>query len=116
MSGQIGPGQIGWIGLTVPDAERVRDFYQSATGWSPAPVDMGGYNDFCMTPAGAAEPAAGICHARAAMAEAKTRGSRRSGWYTSPWAIWMKASPAASRSAARFSGLRNAWASRPASV
>ena len=57
-------GQIGWIDLTVPNAEAVRDFYQSVTGWSPSPVDMGGYQDFCMTPTGAAEPVAGICHAR----------------------------------------------------
>jgi predicted enzyme related to lactoylglutathione lyase len=42
----------------------VRDFYQSVTGWSPSPVDMRGHNDFCMTPTGAAEPVAGICHAR----------------------------------------------------
>jgi predicted enzyme related to lactoylglutathione lyase len=27
-----GPGQIGWIDLTVPDAEAVRDFYQDVTG------------------------------------------------------------------------------------
>jgi predicted enzyme related to lactoylglutathione lyase len=63
-TGRIGPGRIDWIDLTVPDAETVRDFYQSVTGWSPAPVDMGGYSDFCMTPTGVAEPVAGICHAR----------------------------------------------------
>ncbi len=57
-------GSIGWIDLTVPDAERVRDFYQSVTGWAPSAVDMGGYNDFCMHPAAGAEPVAGICHAR----------------------------------------------------
>ena len=58
------PGQIGWIDLTVPDASAVRDFYQSVTGWTPSPVDMGGYQDFCMHPAGEAQPVAGICHAR----------------------------------------------------
>jgi predicted enzyme related to lactoylglutathione lyase len=42
----------------------VRDFYQSVTGWTPSPVDMGGYQDFCMHPAGEAQPVAGICHAR----------------------------------------------------
>jgi len=57
-------GKIGWIDLTVPDAEAVRDFYQRVTGWTPAPVDMSGYQDFCMHPAGATEPVAGICHAR----------------------------------------------------
>ena len=64
MPGQIMPGQIGWIDLTVPDADAVRDFYQSVTGWLPSPVEMGGYDDFCMTPTGAAEPVAGICQAR----------------------------------------------------
>jgi len=58
------PGQIGWIDLTVPDAVTLRDFYQSVTGWTPSPVDMGGYQDFCMLPPGEAQPVAGICHAR----------------------------------------------------
>jgi predicted enzyme related to lactoylglutathione lyase len=46
------PGQIGWIDLTVPNAEALRDFYQGVTGWTPAPVDMG---RFCVIedPAGA---------------------------------------------------------------
>jgi uncharacterized protein len=57
-------GSIGWIDLTVPNAEHVRDFYQSVTGWSPSPVDMGGYSDFCMHPSPGSEPVAGICHAR----------------------------------------------------
>ncbi len=58
------PGQIGWIDLTVPDAGTVRDFYAQVTGWTVSPVDMGGYHDFCMIPAGAKQPVAGICHAR----------------------------------------------------
>ncbi|MEO8369703.1 MAG: VOC family protein [Candidatus Solibacter sp.] len=58
------PGQIGWIDLTVPDAVALRDFYQSVTGWTPSGVEMGGYQDFCMTPTGEAQPVAGICHAR----------------------------------------------------
>jgi len=57
-------GQIGWIDLTVPNATQLRDFYQSVTGWTPSPVDLGGYQDFCMHPAGEAQPVAGICHAR----------------------------------------------------
>jgi predicted enzyme related to lactoylglutathione lyase len=57
-------GKIEWIDLTVPDAERVRDFYARVTGWSASPVDMEGYQDFCMVPEGAGEPVAGICHAR----------------------------------------------------
>lgn len=57
-------GQIGWIDLTVSDATAVRDFYQSVTGWTPSPVEMGGYQDFCMLPPGEGQPVAGICHAR----------------------------------------------------
>src|SRR5215471_2915237 len=57
-------GKIGWIDLTVPDAEHIRDFYQSVTGWTPAAVDMSGYQDFCMRPQGETDPVAGICHAR----------------------------------------------------
>ena len=57
------PGQIGWMDLTVPDAEQAREFYQRVTGWSPAPLSMGDYNDYCMnTPGG--ETVAGICHAK----------------------------------------------------
>jgi len=58
------PGQIGWIDLTVADAPALRDFYQSVAGWTPSPVDMGGYQDFCMHPPGESVPVAGICHAR----------------------------------------------------
>ncbi len=62
------PGQIGWMDLTVPDAEGVREFYQQVTGWSPTPVEMGDYNDYCMnTPAG--QTVAGICHARGGNAD-----------------------------------------------
>jgi predicted enzyme related to lactoylglutathione lyase len=57
-------GKIGWIDLTVPNAEALRDFYQSVTGWTASPVDMEGYQDFCMLPAGETQPVAGICHAR----------------------------------------------------
>ncbi len=53
-------GTIGWIDLTVPDAENVKDFYAKVTGWSPEPVSMGDYNDYNMTANG--EPKAGVCH------------------------------------------------------
>ena len=62
------PGQITWMDLTVPDAVAVRDFYQNVTGWTPSPVEMGGYQDFCMLPPGEEQPVAGICHARGANA------------------------------------------------
>ena len=56
-------GSIGWIDLTVPDAESVRDFYAEVVGWTPEPLDMGGYSDFNMK-AASGEPKAGVCHAR----------------------------------------------------
>lgn len=58
------PGTIGWIDLTVPDAEAVRDFYGAVAGWVAERVDMGGYADFTMAPSGGGDPVAGVCHAR----------------------------------------------------
>jgi uncharacterized protein len=57
-------GTIGWVDLTVQDADGVRDFYGAVVGWAPAAVPMGGYDDYTMAAAGTGEPAAGICHAR----------------------------------------------------
>lgn len=57
-------GSIGWIDLTVPDAETVRDFYREVVGWEPQGVDMGGYEDWQMCRPGDGEPAAGVCWAR----------------------------------------------------
>ncbi len=56
-------GTIGWLDLTVEDAEIVRDFYASVIGWTADPVDMGGYSDFNMMPP-SGEPIAGVCHKR----------------------------------------------------
>lgn len=57
-------GRIGWTDLTVPDAQGVRQFYETVVGWTADPVDMGGYNDFCMKPPASTDVVAGICHAR----------------------------------------------------
>jgi hypothetical protein len=62
-------GQIGWIDISVGDAESLKAFYTRVAGWTPEAVDMGGYNDYCMTPPGADAPVAGICHARGSNAE-----------------------------------------------
>lgn len=56
-------GSIGWIDLTVPNADEVRDFYAQVTGWKPEPLDMGGYSDYVMN-APDGEGKAGVCHAR----------------------------------------------------
>lgn len=57
-------GQVGWFDLTVPDAERLRAFYEKVVGWTAEPIEMDGYSDYCMKPAGAEAPVSGICHAR----------------------------------------------------
>jgi predicted enzyme related to lactoylglutathione lyase len=57
-------GRFFWTDLTVADAPRVRDFYGAVIGWEPSPVSMGDYEDFNLTPPGATQPAAGVCHAR----------------------------------------------------
>ena len=62
-------GQIGWFDLTVPDAESLRAFYERVVGWSSEPVDMAGYNDYCMKPPDDDGAVAGICHARGANAD-----------------------------------------------
>lgn len=62
-------GKIGWVDLTVPNADGLRDFYAAVVGWQPTPLDMDGYADYCMGPEGATEPVAGVCHARGVNAE-----------------------------------------------
>lgn len=57
-------GTVGWFDLTVPDAEKVRDFYEAVVGWKASPVAMGDYCDFCMRPPGSEKAVAGICHPR----------------------------------------------------
>lgn len=58
------PGSIVWVDLTIPEAERVGEFYSRVVGWSPQPIDMGGYSDFNMHSSDDGEPKAGVCHAR----------------------------------------------------
>jgi len=59
------PGTVGWLDLTVPNADQVRDFYKNVVGWTAEALQMEGYSDYCMAPpAEGAAPIAGICHAR----------------------------------------------------
>ncbi len=62
-------GKVGWVDMTVENAEELRDFYSAVVGFKPENVDMGGYSDFNMTMPATGEPAAGICHARGSNAE-----------------------------------------------
>ena len=57
-------GTLAWRELTVPDAEKIRDFYKDVVGWESQAVDMDGYSDFNMVAPGSGDPVAGICHAR----------------------------------------------------
>jgi len=57
-------GTVGWMDLTVENAQDVKDFYGEVVGWSASDVDMGGYSDFCMNTPDAGITVAGICHAR----------------------------------------------------
>jgi hypothetical protein len=57
-------GAITWFDLTVKDAPKVREFYCKVVGWKASPVDMGGYEDFCMNRPADRRTVAGICHAR----------------------------------------------------
>jgi predicted enzyme related to lactoylglutathione lyase len=57
-------GTIGWVDLTVRDAEAVRDFYRAVVGWRASEVAMGEYTDYAMHPVEGEPPVAGVCHAR----------------------------------------------------
>ena len=56
-------GSIGWMDLTVENAEQVRDFYHDIAGWESTALDMGGYSDFVMSDS-TGKPVGGVCHAR----------------------------------------------------
>jgi predicted enzyme related to lactoylglutathione lyase len=57
-------GSIGWLDLTVNDADGIRDFYSAVTGWQPEPLSMGEYNDYVMSSPDDGQAMAGVCHAR----------------------------------------------------
>lgn len=59
------PGTIGWIDLTVENAEEVRDFYEAVVGWKSNPVSQGDYDDYSVGPHDA-DTVAGVCHHRGA--------------------------------------------------
>lgn len=62
-------GKIGWIDMSVEDADGLRDFYQSVVGWKTEPVSMGDYSDYSMIAPESGEAVSGICHARGSNAE-----------------------------------------------
>ena len=62
-------GKIGWIDITVEDADGLRDFYANVVGLKPEGVSMGEYEDYNMTMPGSGEPVCGVCHARGGNAD-----------------------------------------------
>ena len=62
-------GKIGWIDMSVDDADGLRDFYQNVVGWKTEAVSMGDYSDYSMLLPGSGEAVSGICHARGSNAE-----------------------------------------------
>lgn len=61
-------GTIGWIDMSVDNADEVRDFYKAVVGWGHEDVSMGDYADYSMTTPGG-NAVSGICHARGSNAE-----------------------------------------------
>jgi hypothetical protein len=57
-------GEIVWVDLTIPEAERVRDFYQSVIGWRSSGFNMGEYDDYVVATPDNGDTVAGIVHAR----------------------------------------------------
>jgi uncharacterized protein len=57
-------GSIGWVDLTVPDADSLRGFYSEVVGWTVEPLSMGDYSDYVMKSAETGAGVAGICHRR----------------------------------------------------
>ncbi len=55
-------GIISWVDLTVPNADKVKDFYEQVVGWNVEPVSMGAYDDYCMNQKNTNLPVAGVCH------------------------------------------------------
>ena len=66
-------GRIGWIDMSVDDADGVRDFYKAVVGWESSDHDMGEYADFNMHLPGAGPIVAGIVHARGPNADVPPR-------------------------------------------
>lgn len=62
-------GKIGWIDMTVENADEVRDFYAAVVGLKPDGVDMGDYSDYNMTMPADGTPVCGVCHARGSNAD-----------------------------------------------
>lgn len=61
-----GPGRIGWVDLTVPNAGKLQEFYKQVVGWNSTEFNMGEYSDYVVGPG--EDMVAGICHPKGANA------------------------------------------------
>lgn len=61
-------GKIGWVDLTIPNADEAREFYSQVIGWESEGLDMGGYSDYVMKSADG-QGTAGVCHKRGGNAD-----------------------------------------------
>ena len=57
-------GSISWVDLTIENADEVKDFYSSVTGWKAEPLSMGEYNDYVMNSPESGKAITGVCHAK----------------------------------------------------
>ena len=71
-----GLGQVEWLDLTVGDASRIKNFYQTVVGWKAAEVDMGSYSDFNMNSADGTQTVACATRQCKAMQEQRTAMQR----------------------------------------
>ena len=69
MSDKSQVGKIGWIDMTVDNADGIREFYKTVVGWGSESVSMGDYSDYSMTMPASGEAVSGICHARGGNAD-----------------------------------------------
>lgn len=64
-------GSVGWFDITVPDAEKLQQFYSKVIGWKSEPVPMakGSYTDFNMKAPKSGLTVTGICNSRGVNAD-----------------------------------------------
>lgn len=54
-------GKVVWHDLTIPNADKVKDFYKSVIGWEHQAFNMGDYEDYILVPKGSKTDAVGVC-------------------------------------------------------
>ena len=69
MSDESQVGKVGWIDITVDNADGLHDFYTEVVGWESDAVSMGEYSDYTMKMPSNGDAISGICHARGGNAD-----------------------------------------------